>query len=80
MEPIIKAKFEKFREKMDLDGLPESAAFERFVNYTILTGHQPDAFNGDSELFENVNVGGPEDMGIDGIAIKVNGSLISVCL
>jgi len=76
MEPIIKSKFEKFCEKMDLKDVHESIAFEQFVNYSILLGHQPDAFNGDSELFETVNVGGPQDMGIDGIAIKINGVLI----
>src|SRR5690606_32562157 len=39
-------------------------------------GHQPEAFHGDSELFEKVNVGGTQDMGIDGIGIKLNGLLI----
>lgn len=76
MEPIIKSKFEKFCEKMALKDVPESIAFEQFVNYSILLGHQPDAFNGDGELFDTVNVGGPQDMGIDGIAIKINGILI----
>jgi hypothetical protein len=50
MEPIIKSKFEKFCEKMDLKSVQEGLAFEQFVNYSILVGHQPDAFNGDSEL------------------------------
>jgi len=76
MEPIIKSKFEKFCEKMDLKGVQEGEAFEQFVNYSILLGHQPDAFNGDNELLETVNVGGPQDMGIDGISIKINGVLI----
>jgi len=76
MEPIIKSKFDKFCEKMDLENMQEGSAFERFVNYSILVGHQPDAFNGDSELFDTVNVGGGKDMGIDGIAIKVSGLLI----
>jgi len=76
MEPIIKQKLDKFCEKMDLKNMQEGSAFERFVNYSILIGHQPDAFNGDSELFDTVNVGGGQDMGIDGIAIKVNGLLV----
>jgi hypothetical protein len=66
----------KFREKMELGDVPDGIAFEKFVNYSILNGHQPGAFNGDSELFDRVNIGGYYDMGIDGIAIKVNGLFV----
>jgi hypothetical protein len=76
VEPIINAKFKRFREKMELTKIADGIAFEQFVNHTILTAHQPDAFNGDNELFEKVNVGGTKDMGIDGIAIKLNGLFI----
>ena len=55
VEPIINAKFKKFREKMELNNVADGVAFEQFVNHTILTAHQPDAFNGDSELFEKIN-------------------------
>lgn len=76
VEPIVNAKFKVFRDKMELNGIADGVAFEQFVNHTILTAHQPDAFNGDNELFEKVNVGGTKDMGIDGIAIKLNGLFI----
>ncbi len=76
VEPIINAKFKKFREKMELNNIADGVAFEQFVNHAILTAHQPDAFNGDNELFQKVNVGGSKDMGIDGIAIKLNGLFI----
>lgn len=76
VEPIINAKLKKFREKMELTNVADGIAFEQFVNHTILSAHQPDAFNGDNELFEKVNVGGTKDMGIDGIAIKLNGLFI----
>jgi hypothetical protein len=76
VEPIINAKFNRFREKMELKNIPDGVAFEQFVNHTILTAHQPDAFNGDNELFDIVNIGGTKDMGIDGIAIKVNGLFV----
>ena len=76
LEPIINAKFKKYREQMELSDTADGVAFEQFVNNVILTSHQPDAFNGDSELHEKVNVGGTLDMGIDGIAIKINGLLI----
>lgn len=76
VEPIINAKFKRFRDKMELTSIADGIAFEQFVNHAILTAHQPDAFNGDNELFEKVNVGGSKDMGIDGIAIKLNGLFI----
>ncbi|MEZ4805836.1 MAG: AIPR family protein, partial [Bacteroidia bacterium] len=76
LEPIINAKFKKFREQMELKNVADGVAFEQYVNLSILKSHQPDAFNGDNELFNKVNIGGFEDMGIDGIAIKINGLLI----
>lgn len=76
LEPIINAKFKKFRNQMELNSVADGVAFEQYVNLSILKSHQPDAFNGDNELFNKVNIGGFEDMGIDGIAIKINGILI----
>ncbi len=76
LEPVINAKFKNFREQMELTNIPDGVAFEQYVNLSILKSHQPDAFNGDNELFNKVNIGGFEDMGIDGIGIKINGILI----
>lgn len=76
LDPIIDAKMLRFKEKMGLPDEPTGILFEKFVNYSILVGHQPNAFNGDSELFDKVNVGGYTDMGIDGIAIKINDVII----
>lgn len=76
VEPIINARFKQFRIKNELENVVDGIAFEKFVNYTIFTLHQPDAFNVDSELLEFVSVGGSADMGIDGIAIKVNDILV----
>jgi len=76
MDAVIKSKFERFRKEMDVTEIQEGLAFEQFVNYSLLIGHQPEAFSGDNELFDAVNVGGSNDMGIDGLAIKVNGLLI----
>lgn len=75
-EPIINAKFKKFRESYGLNNVPDGEAFERFVNSTILKSHQPDAFTANSDFLDKVCVGGSGDNGIDGMAIKLNGILI----
>lgn len=75
-EPIINARFKKFRDSYGLNNIADGDAFERFVNSAILTSHQPDAFTADSELLDKICVGGMGDNGIDGLAIKLNGILI----
>lgn len=76
VEPMIKARFKQFRENFELEAMQESEAFERFVNHAILSNHQPDAFGSDPELLDQICVGGGDDMGLDGIGIKVNGVFI----
>lgn len=75
-EPIINAKFKKFRESYELLNVSDGEAFEKFVNSAVLKTHQPDAFTADSELLDIIGVGGADDTGIDGLAIKVNGILV----
>ena len=75
-EPIINARFKKFIQRFELEKFGEDEAFERFANYSVLYQHQPDAFASDSELLDATCVGGYNDNGIDGIAIKVNGFLV----
>lgn len=77
VEPIINARFKQFRESQELSNIEDGIAFERFVNYAILSVHQPGIFAADSDLLERVSVGGQSDMGIDGIAIKINGLIVS---
>jgi hypothetical protein len=76
VEPIINARFKKFRDSNDLNNMADGDAFERFVNHAIFTSHQPDAFSADNELLDKICVGGQNDMGIDGIAVKLNGLLV----
>ena len=76
IEPIIDARFKRYRDSYELNHLDDGVAFERFVNHAILSSHQPDAFAADAELMDNICVGGHDDMGIDGIAIKLNGLLV----
>lgn len=75
LEPIIKAKLTKFKDDFEYT-LSDDLAFERFANYTILQRHQPGAFISDADLLEAVCVGGEKDTGIDGLCIKINGSLV----
>ena len=75
-EPIIKAHQKKFKEAYNLIKDTEDQIFEKFVNYSELLQHQPDAFSSDLEFLDLVCVGGGQDAGLDGIAIKVNGYFI----
>lgn len=77
LQPIIQSKLNTYKKRHSLTELSDGLAFERFVNETVLTNHQPDAFTTDNDLLENVCIGGQNDMGLDGICIKVNGNLIS---
>lgn len=77
LERIVESQFRRFKETAGLEGMADGEAFERFVTHSILSHHQPGAFASDGELLENVCVGGPNDMGIDGIAVKLNDLLIA---
>ena len=75
LEPIIKAKLNNFKSTYECS-LSDDLAFERFVNWVLLQRHQPGAFTADFDLLDSVCVGGQDDMGIDGMCIKINGILI----
>ena len=76
IEPMINARFKKFRAQYELLDMQDGFAFERFVNYNIFSSLKPGVFSGDDELFELLCVGDEKDMGIDGIAIIVNGVFV----
>lgn len=76
LQPIIRVKLAKFREDYELQSVSDGIAFERFANQIILSTHQPGAFSVDDFLLDAVCVGGQNDMGLDGICIKLNGLLI----
>ena len=76
LQPIIRVKLAKFREDYELQNESDGVAFERFANQVILSTHQPGAFSVDDSLLDAVCVGGQNDMGLDGICIKLNGLLI----
>lgn len=76
LEPIIASKLKTFQERFELNNLQDGVAFGMFVNHSILSTHQPDAFSADSDLLEKVCVDGQWDTGIDGMAILLNGLVI----
>lgn len=76
LQPIIRVKLAKYKENYELQNASDGVAFERFANQVMLTTHQPDAFSVDDSLLNAVCVGGSNDMGLDGVCIKLNGLLI----
>jgi hypothetical protein len=76
LEPIIASKLRTYQDRFELNNLQDGVAFGMFVNHSILSAHQPDAFSADSELLEKISVDGEWDTGIDGMAILLNGLVI----
>lgn len=75
--PIINSKLNLYRKNFSLENINDNCAFEWFINNLILRTYQPEAFSVINDLFDQICVGGQEDTGIDGLAIKVNGVFIS---
>ena len=75
--PIINSKLKMFKKTYGIEPMEDNAAFELFVNNLILRMYQPEAFSAVNSLFDQICVGGQEDTGIDGLAIKVNGIFVS---
>lgn len=76
-EPIIRARLNAFRTNFGFKSQSDDKAYELFLNYSILEKHQPDSVSSNIALLDFISVGGPNDMGIDGLAIKVNGMFIT---
>jgi cold shock CspA family protein len=60
-----------FVKENSIETLPESKAFEHFINYCMISRIHSGPFS-----FENISVGGGNDLGIDGLAIIVNEHLV----
>jgi len=76
-EPMIKARLNSFKASHALSNIPEDKLFELFVNDAVLRSHQPDIDTAGETILDECSVGGADDMGIDGLAIKVNGVFVS---
>lgn len=76
-EPMLKVMIKDYQKSYGMDNVDEDIVFEYFVNHTILRSHQPEAFNVINDICDLICVDGQNDMGIDGIAVKVNDIFIS---
>ncbi len=72
MDKITKGLLTAFADSEGLSTLDESAQFERFCNFAVISSLVPETLNVD-----DVSVGAGADTGIDGIAIIVNGALVT---
>lgn len=85
MDLLLKGYFEKFLSTHELvrpegaeidDAEKMSALYEKFVNYTLFSVDEPDAFTANTELLDFVSPGGEGDAKIDGFGILVQGRLV----
>ena len=73
MDIVTKNLLKTFQtEESLLSDIEESVLFEHFANFCILAKEYSEEFS-----LENIHTGDGGDMAIDGIAILVNGSLVS---
>ena len=78
LNPIVNAKLKKFKDDFWLT-CNDDEAFEKYTNYNILSQFQPGVLSSDLELMDLISVGGGDDLGLDGIAIFLNGQMIKSC-
>jgi hypothetical protein len=72
MDRITQSMLTAFVTAEGLQTLPESEAFERFANSAVMT-----SLTSDTVGLEDVSCGSGNDTGLDGIAIIVNGSIVT---
>lgn len=72
MDRITKSYLDTFAQEQSLGELSESTLFEYFAAYCIVSGVYEEEFDA-----ADVHVGGDGDLGIDGLAIIVNGVLVT---
>ena len=70
-DDILKSYLSNFIEQNQLEGLKQDEAFERFVNFNIVSKLYPREIE-----IEDLSTGGTDDLAIDGVAIIVNGNII----
>lgn len=73
MDLVTQSLLASFRQEESLpDEIDEPTIFEHFVNFISVSSEYSDEFD-----VEDIHTGGGDDLGIDGIALLANGTLIS---
>lgn len=72
MDRISESLLNEFSKEHNVSNLPEDKRFEHFASYITIGRHYSETFDTD-----DVVTGSGSDTGIDGIAIIVNGSLVT---
>lgn len=74
---IIEGYLADFKDDFGINETNDDIAFEKFVNYCIISRIHPEAFSSDISRLEDLNIGGSHDTGIDGLGIIVNEHLVT---
>jgi hypothetical protein len=72
MDKIVAGLLKDFAKAHSLESLGESEVFEHFVNYCVVSREHPENVD-----FEAMRVAGPNDSGLDGVAVLVNEHIVS---
>jgi hypothetical protein len=73
MDLVTQSLLASFRQEESLpDEIDEPTVFEHFVNFISVSSEYSDEFD-----VEDIHTGGGDDLGIDGIALLANGTLVS---
>jgi hypothetical protein len=72
VDQVTRRLLEDFVLAEGLQHLEQPAAFERFVNYCVVSKEFSGSFN-----VEDISCGAGDDAGLDGVAIIVNGSVVT---
>lgn len=72
MDQITKSLLDEFKANQSLHSMKDSDAFERLGSFCVMSREFGESFN-----IEDVSMGGGNDIAIDGLAMIVNGSLVT---
>ncbi len=75
--PTLNLKIKQFKDSFNLNHLPNSELFERFVNRSLLELHQSSSTSKRPSVLDAASTGGKDDMGIDGLFILVNNIVVT---
>jgi AIPR protein len=72
MDRVTESFLSDFVADQELSGLSQDKKFEHFAAFVTVHRH----YNGETFITDEIHTGGPNDTGIDAVAILVNGSLV----